>query len=581
MSGITVLLQNPLRIERHRDELFHLRANPYRLNKAEHKHIWPYMSNVWSISKPAQLQNTMETGIATSYYQCRFYRKPDAPSSSRTSNHNTSRRNHAVTACYCRMSVREHVHEDVVEYTMSLESHELAHTHTLDDSDMFKLNDAVKNAVFAELAKGYSAKDVANAFLSKGREGAYGRLEVAGGKHLSRRLIQSWKQSMKDSEHSIANPRRSRPNDTWENELHQAQDHCFLGGLRSRVFISKNQAGEEVPGIVWAKESRLRILALRGYLTLFDSTHKTNKEEWKLFTWMVRSEVNIYIPCAGALIDGEDGNAIGEAMRTVRLWLRELQLEWNIRYCLTDDSAAEQRAVRIAFPENDNDFSSPYGKVEHLFCKWHSKQTLDRQLHGDLLAQANEHLKAALFNRRTEAGCLESIQLALDSIPDGTMIKRKGKDWNPKQYIQREWLATREHWANYNREKEYILMQIGTTGANEGWHNALKTALKLTKNMNSHWSLKGVIQTFEDCARVVDNRYEKGLAEWGRKELSLTFHYPWLKLFPFPAQVILADNLKAAELRQMEESRPIKSLNNTSECDCKDFRRWNLHANTC
>ena len=43
---------------------------------------------------------------------------------------------------------------------------------------MFKLNDAVKNAVFAELAKGYSAKDVANAFLSEGREGAYGRLEV-------------------------------------------------------------------------------------------------------------------------------------------------------------------------------------------------------------------------------------------------------------------------------------------------------------------------------------------------------------------------------------------------------------------
>ena len=102
------------------------------------------------------------------------------------------------------MSVREHV-EDVVEYTMSLESHELAHTHTLDDLDMFKLNDAVKNAVLAELAKGYSAKDVANAFLSKGREGAYGRLEVAGGKHLSRRLIQSWKQSMKDSEHCCSN----------------------------------------------------------------------------------------------------------------------------------------------------------------------------------------------------------------------------------------------------------------------------------------------------------------------------------------------------------------------------------------
>jgi hypothetical protein len=40
MSDITALLQNPLRIERHRDELFHLRANPYRLNKAEHAHIY-------------------------------------------------------------------------------------------------------------------------------------------------------------------------------------------------------------------------------------------------------------------------------------------------------------------------------------------------------------------------------------------------------------------------------------------------------------------------------------------------------------------------------------------------------------
>ena len=133
----------------------------------------------------------------------------------------------------------------------------------------------------------------------------------------------------------------------------------------------------------------------------------------------------------------------------------------------------------------------------------------------------------------------------------------------------------REHWANYNREKAYILMQIGTTSANEGWHNALKTALKLTKNMNSKWSLKGVIQTFEDCARVVDNRYDKRLAQWERKELSLAFHHPWLKLFLFPARVILADNLKAAESRQMEESQ-IKSLNNAGECDCKDFRRWNL-----
>jgi hypothetical protein len=104
-------------------------------------------------------------------------------------------------------------------------------------------------------------RDVANAFLSKGREGAYGRLEIAGGKHLSRCLVQSWKQSIKDSELSIANPRRSRPNDTWESELHQAHDHCLLSDLRCRVFISTNQAGEEVPGIV---PTHARIVYFRG-----------------------------------------------------------------------------------------------------------------------------------------------------------------------------------------------------------------------------------------------------------------------------------------------------------------------------
>src|SRR5467141_1139237 len=72
-------------------------------------------------------------------------------------NHNASRRNHAATACHCRMSVREHVHEDMVEYTMSSGNHGLAHTHTLDDLDMVKINDAVKNAVLTELAKGYGA----------------------------------------------------------------------------------------------------------------------------------------------------------------------------------------------------------------------------------------------------------------------------------------------------------------------------------------------------------------------------------------------------------------------------------------
>jgi hypothetical protein len=89
-----------------------------------------------------------------------------------------------------------------------------------------------------------------------------------------------------------------------------------------------------------------------------------------------------------ALVKSEDGNAIGKAMAVVRSWIHELGHDWKIRYCLTDDSAVEQRAIQNAFPEDN----SVYGRAEHLFCKWHSNK-LDRQLHGDILNAANEHLK--------------------------------------------------------------------------------------------------------------------------------------------------------------------------------------------
>jgi len=134
---------------------------------------------------------------------------------------------------------------------------------------------------------------------------------------------------------------------------------------------------------------------------------------------MVRTEVNIYLPCAGATTPLQSSE------------LSKLLSRKMIAY--TAESSTS--------------------------CKWHSKQTLDRNLHDDILNAANERLKAALFNRRSEAGCLESINAALNSIPDGTLISRKKKLWDPKKYIQNEWLATRRAWANYNRVHEYILMQ--------------------------------------------------------------------------------------------------------------------------
>ena len=45
------------------------------------------------------------------------------------------------------------------------------------------------------------------------------------------------------------------------------------------------------------------------------------------------------------LASNEDGDIIGEFLRQIKQWSRA----WRLRYIITDDSAAEQRGVSLAF----------------------------------------------------------------------------------------------------------------------------------------------------------------------------------------------------------------------------------------
>jgi hypothetical protein len=76
-----------------------------------------------------------------------------------------------------------------------------------------------------------------------------------------------------------------------------------------------------------------------------DSTHKTNQLEWKLFTLMVRDQYACWHPVAHALLSNEFSELIAEFLLVIKRWIT-----WNLRYALTDDSAAEIKAFRLAFP---------------------------------------------------------------------------------------------------------------------------------------------------------------------------------------------------------------------------------------
>jgi hypothetical protein len=203
-----------------------------------------------------------------------------------------------------------------------------------------------------------------------------------------------------------------------------------LDNLRHEVLDVRSRLCQALCGHQLTALQSLRSAGISPFLVQLT---RPIRKKWKLFTsWMVRTEVNmITSTCpARALDQVRRWQCIGKDMAVVRSWIQELGQDRKIRHCLTDDSAAEERAIQIAFLEDN----SVYGRVEHLFSKWHSKQTLDRQLHGDILNAANEHLKAALFNRRSEAGRkfppqLSFAQRCSSSIATSCSLSRKLSFW--------------------------------------------------------------------------------------------------------------------------------------------------------
>ncbi len=157
------------------------------------------------------------------------------------------------------------------------------------------------------------------------------------------------------------------------------------------------------------------------------------------------------------LSDNENGDIVAVFLQQIETWCRN---SWQLKYIITDDSAAEQRAVKLAFS------GSIEGELEvshFLFCIY-SERAMNRTLAGDACAEARGHLYRALYYRKTAIRCEDSINSAINAAP---LSKRA--------YLKREWLNNKKLWANYARQHSYVLLQNMTTNAVESWHSSLKT----------------------------------------------------------------------------------------------------------
>jgi hypothetical protein len=224
---------------------------------------------------------------------------------------------------------------------------------------------------------------------------------------------------------------------------------------------------------------------------------------------------------------------------------------------LTDDSAGEQCAVRKAF----RGLIDGEQEVTHLLCKVHSQRTIDKKLKGPAFTTTRKHLAAALYHRRTRAGCEESIQAALRAVPRSRY-----------NYLEKGWWKTRADWANYARCHSSLLLQVPSTNSVESWHSSLKYGVKASM---SKWSLCGLIQHISNAAHQWDLKSEKRRAEFRTKFLSDTAHFPQMRRLPYPVQRLCVEQLKVAHGYSAEDRDP-KPLEDEIRCDCLFFRQYQL-----
>ena len=156
------------------------------------------------------------------------------------------------------------------------------HTHALLDSDRIKRSQAVRNLVKNEASKNYPPPAITSAVKEYATELGLGesvselkRKEVSNIKYKIRGPIET---------HLLCNS-------DLRSDISNSISFLIEKGYRVESYHVSHQSTKSTKstrGIVFAHPIQLENLQHHGWLTLIDSTHKTNKYDWRLFTLYVR-----------------------------------------------------------------------------------------------------------------------------------------------------------------------------------------------------------------------------------------------------------------------------------------------------
>ncbi|CAG8820899.1 8940_t:CDS:2, partial [Cetraspora pellucida] len=290
------------------------------------------------------------------------------------------------------------------------------------------------------------------------------------------------------------------------------------GYLVERYSVSQRST----KGIVFVHPYQLKKLERHGWLTLIDSTHKTNRYDWRLFTLYIRDTYGCWNVGAHFFVSSEDSDMVAEAL----LIVRKKCCRWSPRYMLLDQSSIEAKSIKKTFPG----ITASEQECQIIFCIVHVMRTWMQRIYEKEI----HDIMIVAMHKRTKVGCENFVQDAISrcSVPA------------IKNYIKRNYMNNTQQWGLWARQHSPLLLQVTSTNPLESFHSELK---KITS------SLHGLIAS----AYGVDNDIMEEIHK-----------------FPFPFQNLLIREA-CSVINRLEKGKGTPGLTSL-DCHCLFYNRYLL-----
>jgi hypothetical protein len=431
------IINTPISEKQKRNLLFNVNQ-PLELSIEEFdKEWWPLVSNIWT---SYSCKNNVN-GDSWKVFVCRF-KKHNKSSTRKEGIPNEKRRVMKIRPadlCSAKIKVQRYFSEQKVRIERFKDSPD--HSHSIEDSEKLKLSKVVRELVMQEAVKNYRPPEIVSAV----KEIATEKLDLGECvKELRRKEVTNIKYKIRGplDTHLVGDPKR-------ELDIREA-----ISFLENRGYMVERY---EIPdlstyGFVFMHPNHLKNLERHGWLSLIDSTHKTNRYDCRLFTLYIRNSYGCWDVGAHFFVSNEDSETVAKGLKAIRRFAHR----WNPRYFLSDQSNIESNAIKMAFPGLKNGEQ----ECEIFFCTVHVMRTWMSKIYEKKTRQKMLHA----MHKRTRIGCESLIQEAINECANPTI----------KKYILRNYTKNTHQWALWARQHSPLLLQVTSTNALESYHSELK-----------------------------------------------------------------------------------------------------------